>query len=75
LKLTRDLMQHREHQSGDPQRFAAALLKRTGRILRAKLVAGSDPQRFAAALLKRHFGMDFILTTQHVIRSDSLRPY
>jgi len=36
----------------DPQRFAAALLKRLETHSLAEISMGGDPQRFAAALLK-----------------------
>jgi len=39
--------------ASDPQRFAAALLKRPRRV-RTLAARPGDPQRFAAALLKLH---------------------
>jgi len=59
---------------GDPQRFAAALLKLAGTYGELGL-AVCDPQRFAAALLKHAVRRFLALARFSVIRSDSLRPY
>jgi len=57
----------------DPQRFAAALLKRhSSEYHPAKNLR--DPQRFAAALLKHGVAASGP-RRRWVIRSDSLRPY
>jgi len=59
---------------GDPQRFAAALLKPSLSVDEMKATTGGDPQRFAAALLK-HRNQCQAIRRIDVIRSDSLRPY
>jgi len=60
--------------NGDPQRFAAALLKQKSG-LSGRCAYYCDPQRFAAALLKRRRELLGLLCGLPVIRSDSLRPY